>query len=269
MTPFTLSSPAPTGSSRRSPIDYSSISSWPSWPFPKKVRTLLFSLSIAANCPWSGFVNPEGGHTEDDKAPQEALGEEKEPERLPLPLALQQNIERSPPEELHTLLGYLLSWSLVLDHCALRSPEFRSRLGSYLRRSSLPLQSLMRVLCQHLQHSPSGSLPSPQTFKIAGTASARCSRLCLLALCSLSPPPIRRTFNSPPPDMVSTSDEWIDCYAAHLYLRLLQAFPALVRLWWTDDCDRQTAALIEKYISSCDRNKLCTLSSSRLTVLLG
>ena len=50
--------------------------------------------------------------------------------------------------------------------------------------------------------------------------------------------------------MVSTSDEWIGAYAAHLYLRLLQAFPALVRLWWTDDCDRQTAALMEKCVAS-------------------
>ncbi len=48
--------------------------------------------------------------------------------------------------------------------------------------------------------------------------------------------------------MDSMREEWWECYGAHLYLRLLRAFPVLLRLWWTDQCDRQTAALVEKWV---------------------
>lgn len=195
-------------SGRESDDSVHALLSCPDWRLQKTAyRLLLHKLMAIAAVP----DDEEGKDKEAESA------EEEKEVKAPLPPALQEQIER-PSEDFHGLLGYLLGWSLVLDHCTLRSPEFRARLGSYLRRSSFSLQMFMRVLCQHLdlQHPhASTSLPPPQSFKIA--------------------------------DMVSTSDEWIGAYAAHLYLRLLQAFPALVRLWWTDDCDRQTAALMEKY----------------------
>ena len=121
----------------------------------------------------------------DEGKDKEAESAEEEKEvKAPLPPALQEQIER-PSEDFHGLLGYLLGWSLVLDHCTLRSPEFRARLGSYLRRSSFSLQMFMRVLCQHLdlQHPhASTSLPPPQSFKIAGTSHHR-HRACRAVPC--------------------------------------------------------------------------------------
>lgn len=111
-------------------------------------------------------------HTDDDKQKdkEEETLKEEEAGQAPIPSALQAIIEQQ-PEDFHSLLGYMLSWSLLLDHCALRSPGFRSRLGSYLRRSSTSLQLLMRLICQHLDlqhpHVPT-SLPPAQSFKIAG-----------------------------------------------------------------------------------------------------
>eukprot|EP01087_Luapelamoeba_hula_P013884 TRINITY_DN4004_c0_g1_i5.p1 TRINITY_DN4004_c0_g1~~TRINITY_DN4004_c0_g1_i5.p1 ORF type:complete len:859 (+),score=105.27 TRINITY_DN4004_c0_g1_i5:1211-3787(+) len=115
------------------------------------------------------------------------------------------------------VVGYWLAWSLIFDLLTVVSSPVRTSLITYLRQSGVfahLLSSIFAFVDLQVKLTPEDIT----TFKIV--------------------------------DVVAWDQRTIQCYITHLYLRALAAAPVLVRLWWADECDRSTAALVEKYTTA-------------------
>jgi len=117
--------------------------------------------------------------------------------------------------DLHSLLGYFLSWMVIFAYLEIQSSRLKYSFVMQLKDSDIVgnfLEALFEVL---VSTEPHVSSKSPETFDLA--------------------------------ELEMESDESVFHFSSYLYLALLKALPAVVRTWWNDCNDKQLRNAVDTY----------------------
>ncbi|KAL6076582.1 listerin E3 ubiquitin protein ligase 1, variant 2 [Balamuthia mandrillaris] len=209
-------------------------------------RLLLHSLMIEEKGEQNGGQRAAAQEEAEEEHLVAGRTERAASSSCPIPEPLRLIIENPPPSFVereeeknvnhHRRVAYFLGWSLLLDRLLIKGSAYCSEVGAYLR-STKNISYAMGTLFEHidlLTTRPSFS-GDPFHWKIAT-------------------------------DFNNTKSDSFTQYASHLYLRILQTLPVLVRLWWTDECDRNASALVDKFTTKnfsplLIENELATVSN--------
>jgi hypothetical protein len=132
----------------------------------------------------------------------------------------------------HTELGLLLSWSLLLEHLdpsVAKDAKLRSDIGTYVRRLGL-LDFILSLVFAHLQEGSSSENIADVTRDLEAS---KIEQLWATAK------------NLDEDD--DAEAHLLSSVSAHLFRRVLEALPAMVRSWWASLGNRLLRGQVEKF----------------------
>jgi hypothetical protein len=144
--------------------------------------------------------------------------------------------------------GLLLSWELLLHRMEVvtaAKPELRAAFSSYIRRCGLlprVLQLCLDLILNEKGNSTASPSKTPTSPRAGSNAAADDARAHHAAVAAAVLPPLE--------ELSCTSRASMCMLAHHMFFRTVRALPTAVRMWWSDDCDRRSALLIEKHVAA-------------------